>query len=53
MLDDRLLADIGLTRGQIELAVDGLLARRDQPASRPAGRPAPAEEGFYELPRAA
>jgi uncharacterized protein YjiS (DUF1127 family) len=52
-LDDRVLADIGVTRGQIELAVDGMLARRDQPPSRPAGRPSPAEEGRHELPRAA
>lgn len=51
-LDDRLLADIGLTRGQIELAVDGMLARRGHTLSRPGGRSLPAAEG-RELPLAA
>jgi uncharacterized protein YjiS (DUF1127 family) len=51
-LDDHLLADIGLARGQIELAVDGMLARRGHTLSRPAGPswPAPA---CRELPLAA
>jgi uncharacterized protein YjiS (DUF1127 family) len=53
MLDDRLLADIGLSRGQIELAVDGMLARRDHPPSRPAAASVPAAEDRYELPLAA
>jgi uncharacterized protein YjiS (DUF1127 family) len=51
-LDDRLLADIGLPRGQIELAVDGMLARRGHTLSRPAGRFRPAAPG-RELPLAA
>jgi uncharacterized protein YjiS (DUF1127 family) len=52
-LDDHLLADIGLTRGQIELAVDGPLAQRAQTAARPAEAFVPAEQERYELPRAA
>jgi uncharacterized protein YjiS (DUF1127 family) len=44
-LDDRLLADIGLTPGQIELAVEGKLAPRGDTLSRPAERSMPAEEG--------
>jgi uncharacterized protein YjiS (DUF1127 family) len=52
-LDDHLLADIGLTRGQIEFAVDGKLAPRGAILSRPAGRSLPAEEGRHELPLAA
>jgi uncharacterized protein YjiS (DUF1127 family) len=52
-LDNRLLADIGVSRGQIELAVDGMLARRDHARSRPAGESLPAEEDRYELPLAA
>lgn len=40
-LDDRLLADIGLRRGDIELAVDGLLA--DPRVTRRAPAPAVAE----------
>jgi uncharacterized protein YjiS (DUF1127 family) len=51
-LDDRLLADIGLARGQIELAVDGMLARSGHTLSRPAGRFWPAAAG-RELPLAA
>jgi len=35
-LDDRLLADIGLRRGDIELAVDGRLADPRLPPARPA-----------------
>jgi uncharacterized protein YjiS (DUF1127 family) len=55
-LDDHLLADIGLMRGQIELAVDGMLPRRGKSLSRPVGRgvPAePAEEARHQLPMAA
>jgi len=52
-LDDHLLADIGLTRGQIELAVDGMLARRGAPLSRPVERTEPAEEARDELRMAA
>jgi uncharacterized protein YjiS (DUF1127 family) len=52
-LDDHLLADIGLTRGQIELAVDGILPRRGHTLSRPVGRSVPAEEARHELPMAA
>ena len=52
-LDDHLLADIGLTRGQIELAVDGMLARRGKHALA-AGRPVLASRGRPgELPLAA
>jgi uncharacterized protein YjiS (DUF1127 family) len=51
-LNDHLLADIGLARGQIELAVDGMLARRGYTLSRPAGRFWPAAEAG-ELPLAA
>jgi uncharacterized protein YjiS (DUF1127 family) len=53
LLDDHLLADIGLTRGQIELGVDGMLARRGTSFSPPAGRSMPAEEARRELPLAA
>jgi uncharacterized protein YjiS (DUF1127 family) len=52
-LDDHLLADIGLTRGQIELAVDGILPRRGKPFLRPVERSVPAEELRHELPMAA
>ena len=52
-LDDHLLADIGLTRGQIELAVDGMFPRRGHTLSRPDGRSLPAAEGWHELPLAA
>jgi uncharacterized protein YjiS (DUF1127 family) len=52
-LDDHLLADIGLTRGQIELAVDGILPRRGKPFLRSVERSVPAEELRYELPMAA
>ncbi len=54
MLDDRLLADIGLGRGQIELAVDGMLAPRGHTRPRPAEEALPMEEDDrYELPLAA
>lgn len=52
-LNDHLLADIGLTRGQIELAVDGKIARRGETFSRPAGRGSSVEEVRHELPLAA
>jgi uncharacterized protein YjiS (DUF1127 family) len=55
-LDDRLLTDIGLARGDILPKVDGMLARRDDTArsvSRPVKRPLPAEERRHELPLAA
>lgn len=52
-LDDRLLTDIGLARGDIVPTVDGMLARRDDTASRPVKRPWPAEERRHELPLAA
>jgi uncharacterized protein YjiS (DUF1127 family) len=48
-LDDRLLADIGLRRGDIELAVDGLLA--DPRVRRRA--PAPAADASDHLRRGA
>lgn len=52
-MDDRLLADIGLMRGQIELAVDGNLERRREILPRLAStRPSPIE-GAQELPLAA
>lgn len=50
-MDDRLLADIGVARGEIERAVDGMLSLRR--AGRPAERQAPAEESRPELPLAA
>lgn len=53
LLDDHLLADIGLTRGQIELAVDGMLSRRGNSLSRPVERSVPAEEAPDELRMAA
>jgi uncharacterized protein YjiS (DUF1127 family) len=40
-MDDRLLADIGLRRGDIELAVDGRLA---DPRVTPRTRPVPSAE---------
>jgi uncharacterized protein YjiS (DUF1127 family) len=52
-LDDHLLADIGVTRGQIELAVDGMLSRRGKSLSRPVERSVPAEEAPDELRMAA
>jgi uncharacterized protein YjiS (DUF1127 family) len=52
-LDDRLLADIGVMRGQIELAVDGLLASRGEGWSRPVKRSLPIEPPRHELPLAA
>jgi len=52
-LDDRLLADIGVARGDIVPMVDGMLARRDDAAPRPVKRPGPAEERRHELPLAA
>lgn len=52
-LDDHLLADIGLTRGQIEQAVDGMLPRRGESFSQPVERSVPAEEAHDELPQAA
>jgi len=52
-LDDHLLADIGLTRGQIEQAVDGMLSRRGEPFLRPVERGVPAEEARDELRMAA
>jgi uncharacterized protein YjiS (DUF1127 family) len=52
-LDDRLLADIGLTRGQMERAVDGVLARRGELLLRPRGRGLPAGTARDELPIAA
>ena len=53
-LDDRLLADIGVMRGQVELAVDGLLASRGEGWSRASGRSLPTEAPPpHELPLAA
>jgi uncharacterized protein YjiS (DUF1127 family) len=52
-LDDRLLADLGVMRGQIELAVDGLLVSRGEGWSRPGGRSLPIEKPRHELPLAA
>lgn len=52
-LDDRLLADIGLTRNEIEPTVDGILARRDGTLSTSANRSLPAEERRHDLPLAA
>jgi uncharacterized protein YjiS (DUF1127 family) len=52
-LDDRLLADIGVMRGQIELAVDGLLASRGEAWSRLRARSLPTQAPQHELPLAA
>jgi uncharacterized protein YjiS (DUF1127 family) len=52
-LDDRLLADIGLRRGDIEPTVDGMLARRDDASPPPVTRFPPAEERRHDLPLAA
>lgn len=52
-MDDRLLADIGLRRSDIELMVDGMLPRGVSDIARPVGRVVPAEEARHELPLAA
>ncbi|HRY24001.1 MAG: DUF1127 domain-containing protein [Geminicoccaceae bacterium] len=52
-LDDRVLADIGLRRGQIELAVDGLLRRRGESWERPVGRDRAPNGCREDLPLAA
>ena len=46
-LDDHLLADIGLTRGQVTAAVDDMIARPATTVTRPAGR-GPAAEIRHE-----
>ena len=58
-LDDRLLADIGISRGEIVGLVEGALERgpgtsaelRDLP--RPAPQAVPSEQATYQLPKAA
>jgi uncharacterized protein YjiS (DUF1127 family) len=50
-MDDRLLSDIGLKHSEIELAVDGKIARGVDTLSRPVGRSA--EDRPHELPLAA
>ncbi len=52
-LDDRLLSDIGLARGDIAPTVDVMLASRDDTVSRSVKRPLPAEDRRRELPLAA
>lgn len=59
-MDDRLLADIGLSRSDIELAVDGMLPRPVSDIARPVERFSPdkerflpAEKRWHELPLAA
>jgi uncharacterized protein YjiS (DUF1127 family) len=52
-LDDRLLADIGLSRNDIERVVDDMLARRGDTSSRPATRSLPTEDHQHDLPLAA
>lgn len=51
-LDDHLLADIGLTRGQITAAVDDMIPRPATTVTRPVGR-GPAAEIRHELALAA
>lgn len=53
MLDDRVLADIGLRRDQIELAVDGLLRRRSESWELPAERDQSTNERQEKLALAA
>lgn len=59
-MDDRLLADIGLRRSDIEFTVDGMLPRRVSDIARPVERFSPdkerflpAEKRWHELPLAA
>jgi uncharacterized protein YjiS (DUF1127 family) len=52
-LDDRLLADIGLSRNNIERVVDDMLARRDDTSSHSATRSLPTEDRRHDLPLAA
>src|SRR5690606_37644142 len=52
-MDDRLLADIGVPRGQIELAVDGKLPTRGEILARPHEQRSPREEVQDQLPLAA
>lgn len=52
-MDDRLLADIGVPRGQIELAVDGKLPTRGEILPRPDERRAPRKDLEDQLPLAA
>jgi uncharacterized protein YjiS (DUF1127 family) len=52
-LDDRLLADIGVKRSEIEFAVDGMLPRRTDFFPRSIEQSVPAEEARNELPLAA
>lgn len=52
-LDDRLLSDIGLARGQIEQGVDGTLWRHGVLSSRPVGRDGSAETARERLRMAA
>jgi hypothetical protein len=47
------LADIGLSRNNIERVVDDMLARRNDTSSHPAPRPLPTEDRQHDLPLAA
>lgn len=51
-LDDRLLADIGVRRNDIERTVDRILTRRDESMSVPAALSLPTEE-YQEAKRMA
>ena len=52
-LDDRLLADIGVQRNDIERTVDAMLARRDDSVSPPVALALSAEDRRHDLPHAA
>ena len=52
-LDDRLLADIGVQRNDIERTVDAMLARRNDTVSPPAALAVSTEDRRHDLPHAA
>ena len=52
-LDDRLLADIGVQRNDIERTVDAMFARRDDTVSPPAALALSTENRRHDRPHAA